>query len=116
MSPDKTKERLKAIDDAADRMTVKVKELHTKIGDTPPAVQEVDLADLTGLCLKETPVPKGVKTQLIVGAGLGSVMLDPLKMQRALDDLVKNRLVRLLPFHSSPEQVYGYYQYGDCQK
>jgi two-component system CheB/CheR fusion protein len=89
-SPEKAEERLKAIDDAADRMVAMVEELRTKIRDTPLAVQAVDLADLAGLCLKETPVPKGVKTQLVVGAGLNSVMLDPLKMRRVLDNLVRN--------------------------
>jgi len=89
-SPEKAEERLKAIDDAADRMVAMVEELRTKIRDTPVAVQAVDLADLAGLCLKETPVPPDVKTQLVVGAGLDSVTLDPLKMRRVLDNLVRN--------------------------
>jgi two-component system CheB/CheR fusion protein len=91
-SPEKAEERLKAIDDAADRMAAMVEELRTKIRDTPLVVQAVDLADLAGLCLKETPVPKGVKTQLVVGAGLDSVMLDPSKVRRVLDNLVRNAL------------------------
>jgi signal transduction histidine kinase len=89
-SPEKAEERLKAIDDAVDRMGAMVTELRTKIRDTPLAVQAVDLADLAGLCLKETPVSKGVKTQLVVGAELDSVTLDPLKMRRVLDNLVRN--------------------------
>jgi two-component system CheB/CheR fusion protein len=89
-SPEKAEERLKAIDDAADRMVAMVEELRAKIRDTPLAVQAVDLADLAGLCLKETPVPPDVKTQLVVGAGLDSVTLDPSKMRRVLDNLVRN--------------------------
>jgi len=91
-SPEKAEERLKAIDDAANRMGAMVEELRTKIRDTPLAVQAVDLADLAGLCLKETPVPPGVKTQLVVGAELDSAMLDPSKMRRLLDNLVRNAL------------------------
>ena len=91
-SPEKAEERLKAIDDAADRMVAMVEELRTKIRDTPLAVQAVDLADLAGLCLKETPVPPDVKTQLVVGAGLDSAMLDPSKMRRVLDNLVRNAM------------------------
>ncbi|MCJ7573558.1 PAS domain-containing protein, partial [Candidatus Bathyarchaeota archaeon] len=89
-SPEKAEERLKAIDDAANRMAAMVEELRSKIRDTPLAVQAVDLADLAGLCLKETPVPPGVKTQLVVGAELDSVILDPSKIRRVLDNLVRN--------------------------
>jgi len=64
-SPKEAEKKLKAIDDAVDRMDAMVEELHGKIRDTLLKPQAVDLADLIGLCFKEMPVPPGVKTQLV---------------------------------------------------
>jgi two-component system CheB/CheR fusion protein len=89
-SPGETEERLKDIDDVANRMITMVEELRANIRNPPFTPQKVDLGDFIGRCLKDASIPPGVTTHLIVGAGLKSVTLDPFAMQRVLDNLVRN--------------------------
>jgi signal transduction histidine kinase len=89
-SPGEAEERLKGIDDAANRMTAMVEELRADMRNPPIAPRVVDLGDLIGRCLREASVPPGVTTHLVVGVGLESVTLDQLSMRRVLDNLVRN--------------------------
>ncbi|OGD56148.1 hypothetical protein A3K78_06220, partial [Candidatus Bathyarchaeota archaeon RBG_13_52_12] len=88
--PGEAEERLKEINDAANRMIAMVEELRANMRTPPFTPQEVDLGDLIGRCVKEASVPPDVTTHLVVGAGLESVTLDPLSMRRVLDNLVRN--------------------------
>ena len=91
-APDRADELRETINESVDYAVSMLEELRLNVGDTPLRLQEVNLGALIRRAVKEASIPDSMETELHVGDGLGSVSMDPLKIRRVLDNLVRNAM------------------------
>ena len=88
--PESLEETLGIIDDSVDRATNMIEEFREQTREDPVSVAEVDLGALLERAVKEAIIPEDVNAVVEVGDGLGSVLVDALKIRRVMDNLVRN--------------------------
>jgi signal transduction histidine kinase len=88
--PDSSHEMRGTIEDSVDYAASMLEELRLNVGDTPLQLQEANLGTLIRKAIEETPKPDSVETELQLDDGLDSVSMDPLKIRRVLDNLLRN--------------------------
>jgi hypothetical protein len=88
--PDSAEGLRKTISEAVDYAANMLEELRLNIGDASLQLQEVNLGSLIRRAVVEASTPDSVKTELQIADGLDSVHVDPLKMRRVLDNLIRN--------------------------
>jgi PAS domain S-box-containing protein len=90
--PDSAEGLRKTISEAVDYAANMLEELRLNIGDASLQLQEVNLGSLIRRAVVEASTPDSVKTELQIADGLDSVHVDPLKMRRVLDNLIRNSI------------------------
>ncbi len=88
--PDSYDELRETISGAVDYASNMIEELRLNVGDSPLQLQEVNLMALIQRAVDEASIPDSVKVDMNVDDGLNSVHVDPLKIRRVLDNLVRN--------------------------
>ncbi len=89
-NPEAGAELRKAMDEAVNYAASMLEELRLKVGDSPLQLQEVNLGALIRKAVDEASIPDSVETEMHVAEGLDSASMDPLKIRRVLDNLVRN--------------------------
>jgi two-component system sporulation sensor kinase A len=89
-NPEEGAEFRKVVDEAVNYAVSMLEELRLNVGDTPLQLQEVNLGALIRRVVDEASIPDSVEAEVHVDDGLGSVSMDPLKIRRVLDNLVRN--------------------------
>ena len=88
--PDSTDELRETINESVNYAASMLEELRLNVGDTPLQLQEVNLGALIRRAVDEASIPDSVEAEVHVDDGLGSVSMDPLKIRRVLDNLLRN--------------------------
>jgi signal transduction histidine kinase len=88
--PDSAHELRETINESVNYAASMLEELRLKVGDTPLQIQEVNLGAIIRKAVEEASIPDSVETELHVDDGLDSVSMDPLKIRRVLDNLIRN--------------------------
>jgi signal transduction histidine kinase len=83
---------LKTIENATDRAAKMLEDLRSRMVEVPIKVERTNLKELIEIALTEHYIPPTVQVKLYIGDGFESVMLDPSKIRRVLDNLVRNAL------------------------
>ncbi len=91
-NPEKGAELREMMDEAVEYAVRMLDELRFKVSDSPLQLQEVNLGALIHGVVDEAAIPDFVKAEVHVDDGHGSVSMDPLKIRRVLDNLVRNAL------------------------
>ena len=89
-NPEEGRELMETMDEAVDNALSMLEELRLNVGDSPLQLQEVNLIALTRKAVHEASIPDSMEAELHVDEGLDSVSIDPLKIGRLLDNLVRN--------------------------
>jgi len=89
-SPENQAELRESMDEAVDYAASMLEELRLNIGDTPLQLQEANLGALIQKAVVEASIPDSVEPELHIADGLDSVSMDPLKIRRVLDNLIRN--------------------------
>ncbi len=90
MTPEKAGELRETIGESADYAARILDDLRYSTRDIPVHLQELSVGALLQKTLASSSVPDSIEVDLDVGEGLDSVWLDPVMMQRVLDNLVRN--------------------------
>ncbi len=88
--PERAAEMIAVINSAVERSLHMIEDLRLNTREDPLKLAQTDLAALIAESLKELSPPRGVEIDLRLGEGLGGVMVDPLKVNRVLDNLLRN--------------------------
>jgi signal transduction histidine kinase len=88
--PDTAHELRETINESVNYAASMLEELRLNVGDSPLQLQKVDLAALIRKAVEEASIPDSVAAELHVDDGLDSVSMDPLKIRRVLDNLLRN--------------------------
>ena len=88
--PDSADELRETINESVNYAASMLEELRLNVGDTPLQLQEVNLGALIRKAVEEASIPDSVEAELHVDDGLDSVSMDPLKIRRMLDNLLRN--------------------------
>ena len=94
-NPEAGAELRKVMDEAVNYAASMLEELRLKVGDAPLQLQEVNLGALIRKAVEEASIPDSVEAEVNVDEGLDSVSMDPLKIRRVLDNLVRNAVEAL---------------------
>jgi PAS domain S-box-containing protein len=90
--PEKYIDSLKMIEEATERALVMLEELRVKMRIVPVEMKNTDLNRLINDVVSEMGVPDLINLEILVGEGLESINIDPLKIRRVLENLIKNAL------------------------
>ncbi|MCW3990784.1 MAG: PAS domain S-box protein, partial [Candidatus Bathyarchaeota archaeon] len=90
VDPEDTESSLGIIEGSVKMAAGMLEEFRESTRDSPPVMVPVDLGALVGAAVGEAGVPEGVEVSVDVGEGLGEVSLDPGKIRRVLDNLIRN--------------------------
>jgi signal transduction histidine kinase len=88
----KKEEILEIIEDAVDRALKMLEDLRHRTRESPLQIDETNLPALIKSVAEEVSAPSSVELELSIGDGLETVELDPLKMRRVLDNLIRNAI------------------------
>ena len=91
-TPEKMGEMLEVITQASDYAVDMLEELRSATRDSPLNVEETDLGDLVSRAMEEVSPGPSVEVETDIGGGLEQGALDPLKIRRVLDNLIRNAL------------------------
>jgi len=89
-TPEKVDEWMDAIDEAVDYAVNMLDDLRVNIGGTPLQLQESNLGAIVQKAVEETSAPDAVEIELNIGDNMNAVALDPVKIRRVLDNLIRN--------------------------
>jgi len=90
--PERAGEMISVINSAVARSLHMLEDLRLNTREDPLRLAATDLPELIAESLKELSPPKDVEIDLRLGDGLGDVVVDPLKVSRVLDNLLRNAL------------------------
>ncbi len=90
--PERSDEMLNSIDSSVDRALAMLEELRHQTRETPLKVEATDLPGMIVNILKETPVGENIAVDMRLDPTLKVVEVDPLKVRRVLENLVRNAL------------------------
>jgi PAS domain S-box-containing protein len=90
--PDNADVLRETIGEAVDYAANMLEELRLNVGDSPLRLQEVNLGSLIQRAVLEASKPDSVEAEVHVDDGLNSVHVDPLKIRRVMDNLVRNAM------------------------
>jgi PAS domain S-box-containing protein len=90
--PDTADKLRETIDESVNYAASMLEELRLNVGDSPLQLQEVNLGSIIRRALLEASKPDSVETEVHIADGLDSVHVDPLKIRRVLDNLVRNAM------------------------
>ena len=90
--PEKVGEMLSHIDSAVERSICMLEELRLNTREEPLKLATTDLSLLVSDTIKELSSVEGVDFEVKMGGGLASVQIDPLKIRRVLDNLLRNAI------------------------
>jgi PAS domain S-box-containing protein len=88
--PERAGEMIATINSAVEKSLKMLEELRLNTHEDPLRLRATDLPALIAESLKEISPPRGVEIDLRMGEGLGGVMVDPMKVNRVLDNLLRN--------------------------
>ncbi len=90
--PERSEEMLGSIDSSVDRALAMLEELRHQTRETPLKLEAIDLPGMIVDILKQTPVEENVVVDIRLDPALKVVEIDPLKVRRVLENLVRNAL------------------------
>jgi len=93
--PEEREEFLAMIEEAVYYASNMLEELRNATKDTPLYVEEFDLKDLIVKAIDKASPPASVEVYIDAGEEMSSVFLDPMKMRRVLDNLIRNAIEAL---------------------
>jgi len=88
--PEKTEEMLGYIDSAVERSIRMLEDLRLNTREEPLRLIDTDLRELVSQAIKELPSVEGIEFDVEVSDSLKAVSIDPLKIRRVLDNLLRN--------------------------
>jgi PAS domain S-box-containing protein len=88
--PSRSEEMLASIENSVDRALAMLEELRHRTRETPLKVEPTDLPDLITDVLKDIPTTEAVEISFNLDPDLKVVEIDPLKIRRVLDNLIRN--------------------------
>jgi len=88
--PSRSEEMLTSIENSVDRALAMLEELRHRTRETPLKVEPTDLPDLITDVLKDIPTTEAVEISFNLDPDLKVVEIDPLKIRRVLDNLIRN--------------------------
>lgn len=92
LDPDNEDELIDTINGAVDYAVKMLDELRQATKDTPLNLVEANLESLIEKAVEEASAPSNVSVELNIGRGLNNVSIDPVKIRRILDNLIRNSL------------------------
>ena len=92
LDPDNEDELIDTINGAVDYAVKMLDELRQATKDTPLNLVEANLESLVVKAVKEASAPSNVSVELNIGRDLDKVIIDPVKIRRILDNLIRNSL------------------------
>jgi PAS domain S-box-containing protein len=90
--PERSEEMLGSIDSSVDRALAMLEELRHQTRETPLKLEAIDLPVMIVDILKQTPVEENIVVDIRLDPTLKVVEVDPLKLRRVLENLVRNAL------------------------
>lgn len=91
-SPEKTETELELIDNAVKRAIDMLEELRNRTREEPIKLIDADLSYLIGEVINQTATPPNIEIVEKQNGDLTKVRLDPLKINRVLDNLIRNAM------------------------
>ncbi len=88
--PDSVDEMRETINESVDYAANMLEELRLNVGGSPIQLREVNLGPFMRKAVDEASIPGSIETEVHVDDGLDSASIDPLKIRRVLDNLVRN--------------------------
>ena len=90
VAPEEGEELLETIDQSVNFAAKMLDELRDNIGDTPLNMAETSLGLLLRRALAEATIPHESESELRLDGDLDDLQLDPVKIRRVLDNLIRN--------------------------
>ena len=88
--PSRSEEMLTSIENSVDRALAMLEELRHRTRETPLKIEPTDLPDLITDVVKDIPTTEAVEISFSLDPELKVVEIDPLKIRRVLDNLIRN--------------------------
>ncbi len=88
--PERSEEMLSSIESSVDRALVMLEELRHRTRETPLKIESTDLPGLISDVINEVAASEAVKIELLLDPELKMVEVDPLKVRRVFDNLIRN--------------------------
>ena len=88
--PSRSEEMLTSIENSVDRALAMLEELRHRTRETPLKIEPTDLPDLITDVVKDIPTTEAVEISFNLDPELKVVEIDPLKIRRVLDNLIRN--------------------------
>jgi len=95
-APEEMEELLKTIDNAVEYAAQMLEEIRHRTRESPLKTEPVDLAGLIRKAADDAALPPPIELILSLGEGLESISLDPMKIRRVLDNLIRNAVEAML--------------------
>jgi signal transduction histidine kinase len=83
---------LNSIESSVDRALAMLEELRHQTRETPLKEEAVDLPEMVMSILKDTPMGEGIQVDMRLDPSIKVVRLDPMKIRRVFENLVRNAL------------------------
>ena len=90
--PARSEEMLNSIEASVDRALVMLEELRHRTRETPLKIEAIDLPELISDIIKDVAVMDPIKVEPLLDPELRVVEVDPLKVRRVLDNLIRNAI------------------------
>jgi two-component system sporulation sensor kinase A len=90
--PERSDDMLNSIDSSVDRALAMLEELRHQTRETPLKLESTDLPGMITDIIKQTPMEENVAVDMRLEPTLKIVQIDPLKVRRILENLVRNAL------------------------
>ncbi|MGD0803518.1 MAG: ATP-binding protein, partial [Candidatus Bathyarchaeia archaeon] len=90
--PERSDDMLNSIDSSVDRALAMLEELRHQTRETPLKLEATDLPGMITDIIKQTPMDENVAVDMRLEPTLKIVEIDPLKVRRILENLVRNAL------------------------
>jgi PAS domain S-box-containing protein len=90
--PTRSDEMLNSIESSVDRALAMLEELRHQTRETPLKEEAVDLPAMAMGIIKDTPMSEGIQVDMRLDPSIKVVRLDPLKIRRVIENLVRNAL------------------------
>jgi PAS domain S-box-containing protein len=90
--PIRSEDMLNSIESSVDRALAMLEELRHQTRETPLKEEAVDLPEMVMSILKDTPMGEGIQVDMRLDPSIKVVRLDPMKIRRVFENLVRNAL------------------------